>query len=87
MTKNQISMYKHCPRCLEERPDDVSPRDWARLNVGATKEGVQVWCVRHDVNVMALDFLGQKIHATFDEETASRGFDVPTRCSVCDTST
>jgi hypothetical protein len=75
MIKNHIDMYMHCPRCLDERPDDVTPRDWARLNVGMTKEGMQVWCVRHDMNVMAFDFLGQKVRANFDQETPKRRFD------------
>jgi hypothetical protein len=70
MIKNQIAMYKHCPLCMFELPSDVAMRDWARLNVGVTEEGLQVWCVRHDMNVLALDFLGQKI--AFDEEGPPR---------------
>jgi hypothetical protein len=72
MIKNRIDMYLNCPRCLDELPHDVTPRDWERLNVGVTNEGVQIWCVRHDVNVMVLDFLGQKIRANFDQETPKR---------------
>jgi hypothetical protein len=48
MIKNHIDMYMHCPRCLDDRPDDVTPSDWARLNVGVTETGVQIWCVRHE---------------------------------------
>jgi hypothetical protein len=44
-----------------EQPEDASMRDWARLNVGMTPNGLQVWCVRHDVNVGALDFRGHKV--------------------------
>ena len=75
MIKNDIDMYMNCPRCLDERPRDVTPAAWARLNVGVTKEGMQIWCVRHDINVMALDFLGQKIRANFDQETQKRKSD------------
>ena len=58
---NKIEMYMHCMLCSRELPEDVAPRDWARLNVGATSNGLQVWCTRHDVSVAALDFRGQKI--------------------------
>lgn len=75
MIKNHIVMYKHCPDCLDERPGDVTPSEWARLNVGVTKEGMQIWCVRHDKNVMALDFHGQKITSHFDPETPVRRSD------------
>ncbi len=43
----------HCGRCIEEGvPQDMSPREWARLEVGFTPDGtIQVWCVRHDTEV------------------------------------
>lgn len=43
--------YLHCAKCLEERPEGVSPAEWARLSVATTAQGIQVWCVRHDINV------------------------------------
>jgi hypothetical protein len=54
-----IEMYLHCRRCLGELPDGESPESWARLSVGLTPIGLQVWCVRHDINVFHLDFEGQ----------------------------
>jgi hypothetical protein len=60
-TENEIGRYFHCAECLREKPDDQSPGEWARLAVGFTNAGVQVWCTRHDRNVVHLDFLGQKI--------------------------
>ena len=59
--RNHIQLYFHCQQCLDEKPDAVSPQEYCRLQVGWTKKGVQVWCVRHDCNVVHLDFLGQKI--------------------------
>lgn len=56
-----IKSYLHCRHCLEEIPEDQSPATWARLNVGWTKKGLQVWCDRHNQNVLNLDFLGQKV--------------------------
>ena len=56
-----IFEFFHCRKCVESVPAGESPATWARLGVGFTPEGIQVWCTRHDENVMALDFLGQKI--------------------------
>lgn len=55
---NRIRMYAHCHRCLAELPNGESPEGYARLSVGYTEIGWQVWCVRHDVNVMHVDFEG-----------------------------
>lgn len=56
---NQIEMYFHCARCLAEKPDGVSPREWAQNEVGFTVIGLQVWCKRHDLNICHIDFEGQ----------------------------
>jgi len=53
---SQITAFMHCARCLREMPKGESPESWARLNVGLTPKGIQVWCVRHDVNVAHVDF-------------------------------
>jgi hypothetical protein len=53
-------MYYHCGKCLKERPEDVAPRDWARINVGATKRGIQIWCTRHDVNIAHIELANCK---------------------------
>jgi hypothetical protein len=56
-----IRGYVHCAKCLREQPaSGQSPRDFARLNFGFTDEGIQVWCVRHDCNVIHIDFEGQQ---------------------------
>ena len=54
----QIGAYIHCGQCLREKPPGVSPRDWAQLEVGFTGPGLQVWCKRHEINVMHIDFEG-----------------------------
>jgi len=58
---NFIGSFFHCKECIEEKPGDVSPRDWIRNEVGWTVKGLQVWCVRHEKNIINLDFKGQKI--------------------------
>ncbi len=56
----KIESYLHCVKCLDEKPDDVTPVDWAETMVGWTKQGIQLWCKRHNTNVMHMDFEGHK---------------------------
>ncbi len=57
---NKIEAFFHCSQCLDEKPDILSPREYANLEVGWTKLGFQVWCKRHECNVMHIDFQGIK---------------------------
>ena len=59
--KNDIQSFLHCRNCLDKRPNNVSPREWVHLETGFTIKGLQIFCVRCELNVCALDFLGQKI--------------------------
>lgn len=58
--QNAISMFLHCKKCFQEKPGDISMRDFARLEIGWTPVGIQVWCLRHDINIVHVDFEGQK---------------------------
>jgi len=58
--KLSIISYVHCGKCLRELPADMSPKEWASLEIGFTELGLQVWCKRHEVNVMHIDFQGQQ---------------------------
>ena len=55
----QIKMYMHCGLCLEEKPPHLSPQEFGSIEVGTTKQGFQIWCKRHNCNVMHIDFEGQ----------------------------
>lgn len=63
---NEIEMYMHCGLCLEEikamwdQGIEISPQEYARVQAGWTRQGIQVWCNRHEVNVMHMDFQGNK---------------------------
>lgn len=61
---NEIQTFIHCALCLEEYRRTVSglmsPREYANNEVGWTPFGLQVWCKRHEVNVVHLDFEGMK---------------------------
>tara|TARA_B100000212_G_C27179116_1_gene449518 strand:+ start:395 stop:610 length:216 start_codon:yes stop_codon:yes gene_type:complete len=59
--ENKIEMFIHCKKCVKERGEFISPRDYASLEFGYTKKGFQLWCVRHDENVLAIDLLEQKV--------------------------
>lgn len=58
MVDNEITGYIHCAKCLDDCPDEYSPRLWMDLEVGWTVNGFQVWCKRHDCNVLHVDFEG-----------------------------
>jgi hypothetical protein len=55
-----IKSFFHCKRCLTDKPGDISPRDYAMLEVGWTELGMQVWCKRHEANIIHISFEGQK---------------------------
>lgn len=62
----QIVSYLHCGLCLKEYYADediktkMSPRDYAMTETGFTRQGLQIWCKRHECNVAHIDFQGQK---------------------------
>ena len=60
MNTNLISSHIHCGRCLKELPAGKSPIEYQTVAVGFTKYGIQVWCKRHDCNIMHIDFEGAK---------------------------
>jgi len=45
---------------MSEKPDGISPRDYAQYEVGFTVTGIQVWCKRHDCNIVHIDFQSQR---------------------------
>jgi hypothetical protein len=75
-TSNQIGAFVHCALCLKQFYETAegagqSPAEYARLSVGWTPRGIQVWCERHDVNVLNIDFEGHK-HPGLTERKATR---------------
>jgi len=63
-----IESYMHCGLCLDEKPDGISPQNYAQLEVGFTILGIQVWCKRHQANVCHIDFEGQQHPANTGRE-------------------
>ena len=58
-SENSIQAFLHCRRCVESIPKGHSPQSWSALSVGWTELGFQVWCNRHDINILHVDFEGQ----------------------------
>ena len=67
--QNGIEQNIICSKCETEfllgSTDSRSLQDYSRLDIGFTSIGVQVWCRRHDANVVKIDFAGQKPTADF----------------------
>jgi len=58
-----------CSKCADEVASGaagaVSMRDYGRLEAGFTERGLQIWCLRHAVNIVHIDFDGAKPEADF----------------------
>ena len=64
----KIDSYVACTKCAKEVADiepKISLQDYAAIDVGFTNWGLQVWCRRHQVNIVHLDFGGQQLPADF----------------------
>jgi hypothetical protein len=57
---NNIQMFMHCTLCLDERPANITPKEWSDTQAGWTRQGIQVWCNRHNCNILHIDFEGFK---------------------------
>ena len=66
---NRITQSVVCSQCAEEfasgQTDSKSLQDYSVLDVGFTDRGFQVWCRRHDVNVVHIDFAENRLEADF----------------------
>ena len=63
-----IDNYVACTKCAEEVADiepKISLQDYAAIDVGFTNWGLQVWCRRHQVNIVHIDFGGAQLPADF----------------------
>ena len=65
LDSNCIEQFLHCKLCSEEvhsgntdTGQSESPRNYAKYEVGWTKWGIQIWCIRHNANILHIDFEG-----------------------------
>lgn len=58
-----------CTKCSDEfasgTTSSPSLRDYVATDVGFTEKGLQVWCRRHETNVVHIDFDGKRPQADF----------------------
>lgn len=58
-----------CAKCsddvLQGRSGGLAMREYAMLDIGFTPIGIQVWCRRHNCNVVHIDFEGNRLPADF----------------------
>lgn len=59
----QIKHVLECKRCVDTCPQGTLLPDYMRVTIGLTPYGLQVWCVRHQANVIHVDFRGQRLPA------------------------
>lgn len=55
----RIQTFFHCTKCLKQMPENESRETWGRFQIGMTPEGFQVWCARHQHNIIHIHFEGQ----------------------------
>ena len=69
----KIRGYIHCGKCINDYKTDpaaidLSPKDYQRIQAGWTKLGLQIWCTRHDCNIVHIDFEGKQLPANITAE-------------------
>lgn len=62
--EDMIVGFFQCAFCKDELPDGVSPQEFHAFDVGWTQIGIQVWCHRHNCNIVHIDFEGHQHPAT-----------------------
>lgn len=74
---SDIFMNFNCRKCQEEYIDgkygrNKSMEELARITVGRTKTGVQIWCARHDLKIIDIDLPPDHMLMT-----------MPLTCEIC----
>jgi len=58
-----------CSRCADDvtegRAGSLSMAEYMRFDVGFSAKGLQVWCRRHEANVVHIDFEGRSLPTDF----------------------
>ncbi len=53
-------VYLFWKQCLQEVPVSMSPEEYAQVEIGWTPWGMQVWCLRHNTNVLHVNYEGHE---------------------------
>ena len=59
---NHILTYIHCSKCIQEVSEsrNESPESYARYSIGWSIWGIQLFCNRHRINIIHIDFEGNR---------------------------
>ena len=57
---HHIEVHLFCKRCLDEVPENMSPEEYAQVEIGWTPWGMQVWRLRHNTNVLHVNYQGHE---------------------------
>ena len=53
--KYSIENHIVCNKCVEELSNESNPeinlKSYAKFEVGFTSTGLQIWCIRHNINI------------------------------------
>ena len=67
--KYSIKNHIVCNKCIKElstlSSKDINLKNFVKFEVGFTSLGIQIWCVRHNINVCHIDFDGNQLPADF----------------------
>jgi hypothetical protein len=73
MPDPEQGMYLHCNDCLQSKPENVSPRKWARINIFASSPDLlTIWCERCDEEIVTFEVPGIEAIAECDCEICSQ---------------
>lgn len=56
VTNKDIEFYLNCMKCVNEIPENERMIEYSRLSVGATADGLVLWCERHQHPVVHLPY-------------------------------
>ena len=67
--KYSIKNHIVCNKCIKElstlSSKDINLRNFVKFEVGFTSLGIQIWCIRHNINVCHIDFDDNQLSADF----------------------
>ena len=67
--KYSINSHIVCNECIKElstlSSSDINLKNFVKFEVGFTNLGIQIWCIRHNINVCHIDFDNNQLSADF----------------------
>jgi hypothetical protein len=48
VNEGDVLLFLHCRKCSDSKPKNKSMKEYSRISVGRTTDGLLVWCDRHE---------------------------------------